>query len=122
MKKLDTGGLFSCEDPALDGARVRAFEISATGPMFGHSMRAATADAAAREERLLAAEGIGPAELARGGGEAEGTRRAARLRVDVEVSPDAEGYIARFALPKGSYATIVMREITKSEGSLPDEE
>jgi tRNA pseudouridine13 synthase len=68
MKKLDTGGLFSCEDPGVDTPRVRAFEISPTGPMFGHSMRGAAGAAAAREERLLATAGVGPGELARGGG------------------------------------------------------
>jgi tRNA pseudouridine13 synthase len=122
MKKLDSGGLFTCEDAAADGPRVKAFEISPTGPMFGHAMRAATADAGAREARLLLDEGVGPADLARGRGEAEGTRRAARLRVDVEVLPADEGYVARFNLPKGSYATVVMRELTKSDAALPDEE
>lgn len=122
MKKLETGGLFTCEDPATDGPRVRAFEISPTGPMFGHAMRPAAGDALAREARLLADEGLGPADLARGGGEAEGTRRAARLRVDVEILPADEGYLARFTLPKGSYATVVMSEITKSEVSVPDED
>jgi tRNA pseudouridine13 synthase len=122
MKKLETGGLFTCEDPAADGPRVKAFEISPTGPMFGHSMRAAAGEAGAREARLLADEGVGPADLARGGGEAEGTRRAARLRVEVEVLPAEEGYLARFALPKGSYATVVMRELTKTDAAVPDEE
>lgn len=125
LKKLDTGGLFTCEDPAVDGPRVARFEVSPAGPMFGHKLRAAEGEAGAREARLLGAEGVGHADLLRGGGEAEGTRRAARLRVELELEPlgdGAEGYLARFELPKGSYATVVMRELMKLEGELPDDE
>lgn len=121
MKKLDTGGLFGCEDPAADSPRVARFEISPTGPMFGHKLRPAAPEALAREERILAAEGISLAGFARGGGEAEGTRRAARLPVRVEIEPEEDGYRARFELPKGSYATVVLRELMKEEAALPGE-
>jgi tRNA pseudouridine13 synthase len=122
MKKLETGGLFTCEDAAVDAVRVAAFEISPAGPMFGHKLRPAAGEALRREERILAAEGITLADFARGGGEAEGTRRAARLRVDVAVEPleGGDGYAAAFELPKGSYATVVMRELVKGEAELPD--
>jgi tRNA pseudouridine13 synthase len=122
MKKLETGGLFDCADPAVDGPRVAAFEISPAGPMFGHRLRAAGHDARARETQLLAAEGIALADFARGGGEAEGTRRAARLRVEVAIEDAADGYRARFELPKGSYATVVMRELVKGAAEVPEEE
>ena len=124
LKKLDTGGLFTCEDPAVDGPRIARFEVSPAGPMFGHALRPAAGEAAAREARLLAAEGIALADFARGGGEAEGTRRAARLRVAAEVAPleDGPGYRARFELPRGSYATVVLRELVKGETELPDED
>lgn len=122
MKKLDTGGLFTCDDPAADGPRVAGFEISPAGPMFGHKLRPAAHDALVREERILAAEGMTLADFARGGGEAEGTRRAGRLRVEVSLEPLADGYRAAFELPKGSYATGVMRELVKGEAELPDED
>jgi tRNA pseudouridine13 synthase len=122
MKKLDSGGLFDCEDPAVDGARVAAFEISPAGPMFGHKLRPAGHDALAREERLLAAEAIRLADFARGGGEAEGTRRAARLRAAVAIEDEADGYRARFELPKGSYATVVLRELVKGDAAVPEDE
>ena len=122
MKKLETGGLFECADPAVDGPRVAAFEISPAGPMFGHKLRAATADALAREERLLAAEGITLAAFAKGGGEAEGTRRAARLPVSVAIEDVPEGYRARFELPKGSYATVVLGELVKGDAEVPEDE
>jgi tRNA pseudouridine13 synthase len=81
-------------------------------------MRQAAGDAAERETRLLAGDGIGPADLVRGRGEAEGTRRAARLPVQVEVEPAEGGYRARFELPRGSYATVVLGELVKGEGDL----
>ena len=123
MKKLETGGLFTCEDAAADGPRVMRFEISPAGPMFGHKLRAASGEALRREERILSAEGISLALFERGGGEAEGTRRAARLRVEIALDPLPDGYRASFELPKGSYATVVMRELVKGEPAvLPDEE
>ena len=38
MKKLDSGGTFTCEDPVADQPRVDRFEISPAGPMFGHAL------------------------------------------------------------------------------------
>jgi tRNA pseudouridine13 synthase len=122
MKKLDTGGLFDCADPAVDGPRVARLEISPAGPMFGHRLRAATGEALAREERVLREDGIALADFARGGGEAEGTRRAARLPARIAIEEEAGGYRARFELPKGSYATVVLRELLKGEAAVPEEE
>jgi tRNA pseudouridine13 synthase len=121
MKKLDSGGLFTCEDPAADAPRVANFEISPAGPMFGHKLKAAGGDAAAREARILEGAGVGPEDWARGGGEAEGTRRAARLPVKAALEAECDGYRARFELPKGCYATVVMRELMKTEGALPED-
>ncbi|HET6412906.1 MAG TPA: tRNA pseudouridine(13) synthase TruD [Anaeromyxobacter sp.] len=118
LKKLDSGGLFTCEDPAIDGPRVARFEVSPAGPMFGHKLRPSAGEARAREERVLAAAGVGPADLARGGGETEGTRRAARLPIAIAVEPLEDGYRARFELPGGCYATVVMGELMKNEAEL----
>jgi len=122
LKKLDTGGLFLCEDPAVDGPRLLRFEVSPAGPMFGHKLRPSAGLAGEREARLLAAEGLAPADFARGAGEAEGTRRAARLPVRPELEPLPDGYLARFDLPAGSYATVVLRELMKEEGELPEDD
>ncbi len=122
LKKLESGGVFVCEAPELDSARVAAFEVSPAGPMFGHQLKpVATGLPAEREARLLAAEGLAPADFARGGDEAAGTWRAARLPIEVALSPLPDGYLARFALPRGSYATVVMRELMKDDADLPDD-
>ncbi len=118
MKKLDSGGVFACEDPAADQPRVERFEISPAGPMFGHALRPAGGEAGEREARILAADGVSVADLARGGGETEGTRRAARIPVSVELEEVPGGYRASFDLPRGSYATVVMGELTRSDADL----
>ncbi len=115
MRRLDSGGVFVCRDPAADEPRVARFEISPAGPVFGHALEPAEGEAGAREERILAAEGLARADFARGRGEAEGARRAARLRLEMELEPAPGGYLARFELPRGSYATVAMREILKEE-------
>ncbi len=123
LKKLESGGVFVCEVPELDGPRVAAFELSPAGPMFGHQLRPRSAGVPAeREARVLAAAGLALADFARGGDEAAGTWRAARLPVEVALSPLPDGYLARFALPRGSYATVVMRELMKADADLPEDE
>jgi tRNA pseudouridine13 synthase len=101
---------------------VERFEISPAGPMFGHRLRLAGGEAGAREARLLAEDGVSAEDLARGGGEAEGTRRAARIPVAVALEPLADGYLARFDLPRGSYATVVMGELTRGAAALAEPE
>jgi tRNA pseudouridine13 synthase len=118
MKKLDSGGIFTCVDPDADQPRVDRFEISPAGPMFGHALAPASGVPGEREARILAADGLGAADLARGRGEAEGTRRAARIAVAVAVEPVDGGYRASFELPRGSYATVVMGELTKADADL----
>jgi tRNA pseudouridine13 synthase len=118
MKKLDSGGVFTCEDPEADQPRVERFEISPAGPMFGHKLRLAGGVAGEREAALLAADGVTAADLVRGGGETEGTRRAGRIPVAVALEPWGDGYRASFDLPRGSYATVVMGELTKSGAEL----
>ena len=120
MKKLDSGGVFTCEDPAADQPRVDRFEISPAGPMFGHALAPLAGEAGEREERVLARDGLSRADLARGGGETEGTRRAARIPVKVDLEPVEGGYRASFDLPRGSYATVVMGELTKSDADLDE--
>jgi tRNA pseudouridine13 synthase len=118
MKKLDNGGVFTCEDPEVDQPRVDRFEISPGGPMFGHKLRLAGGAAGERELTLLAADGVTVADLARGGGETEGTRRAGRIPLSVTLDPEGDGYRASFDLPRGSYATVVMGELTKAGADL----
>ncbi|MBF5042687.1 tRNA pseudouridine(13) synthase TruD [Aggregicoccus sp. 17bor-14] len=119
LRKEETGGLFVCEAPEVDGPRVGSFEVSPAGPLFGPKMPRAAHAVAEAEAALLAAEGVSLDDLkTRGGGETEGGRRAYRVRLGAaELTPErtAEGedlWLA-FELPRGSYATEVLQELLK---------
>lgn len=113
------GGMFTCEDAAMDTARLVAGEVVPTGPMFGVEMRAPPAGtpSAEREQAILDGAGLAREDFARVRAIAEGTRRDAAVRVaDVAVSGGHDGTLeVAFALPGGAYATTVMREVMKAE-------
>src|SRR5262245_61266464 len=71
------GGMFACDDPARDTARLLAGELAVTGPMFGDRMRRPTegSSAADREAAILARHELDPAAFATVRAIAEGTRR-----------------------------------------------
>jgi tRNA pseudouridine13 synthase len=116
MRKEETGGLFACSDAALDSERVRSWEISATGPMFGARMRSAEATALARELALLERFGVASEHFERVARSGEGTRRPSRVRVsDIAQRRDGEDLVLSFTLPKGSYATVLLAELTKTD-------
>ena len=115
------GGMFTCEDAAVDTARLRAGEVVLTGPMFGDSMRASPdgTPAAEREAAILTAAGLARDSFGAVRAIAEGTRRDATIAV-AEPSVTAidnggtEAAIeVAFSLPGGAYATAVMRELMK---------
>ena len=49
----ESGGCFVVEDVAREAARAAAFEISATGPIFGTKVLEAEGEARLREQRVL---------------------------------------------------------------------
>lgn len=124
-KKLDTGGLFDVPDAAaaaVEAPRLRAHAITYTGPLFGSEMRAATdgTPAAAAEAAILAAADLPPDALKRA--RLPGSRRPARLHpqdLSITAEPPAGGaddaggaLLFEFSLPKGAYATTVLREFS----------
>ena len=111
----------TAQDPAtLD--RLARFEISPSGPMWGASMIRATAETANAEERTLESFGVTPAQLATFDEKSpfalDGKRRPLRVPVidpEVEGGVDEHGPYVRcaFELPRGSFATVVLREVMK---------
>jgi tRNA pseudouridine13 synthase len=98
-------------DDAL-AARLAAFDIHPTGPLWGAGELRTRSDAHALEEAALA--DVVSMKL-RAGLEAEGLkqeRRALRLR-PAELSWEwaSDGLRLRFTLPPGSYATVLLREL-----------
>jgi tRNA pseudouridine13 synthase len=113
------GAPFLVEDAEAEQPRAAAFEISATGPMFGYRMRAPTGSVAEREARLLEDEGIRMDDLPRKGVlRCTGVRRPIRFKPEdpqVDSGKDEHGEFleVRFTLPSGCYATSVLGEICK---------
>jgi len=119
-------GMFPVEDVEREQPRATAFEISPTAPLFGAKVGLSAAEAGAVETRVLAAADIAPEDFGnqRGSLKSSGSRRALRVRVAdlaLEEGSDGEGAFtaARFMLPSGSYATSLLRELLKNEGSPP---
>jgi tRNA pseudouridine13 synthase len=114
-----TGAAFVCEKPAIDQARLDAFELSVAGPIFGPRMLASRDAARAHELAVLQEAGIDEALFVRGGELTQGARRPLRvLPTEVEVEGDVERLEVRFCLPRGSYASVVMAEVMKHEVAL----
>lgn len=116
LKKTDSGGLFTVEDLVDGQARLDARAVVVTGPMFGHKMMAPPAGtpAAAREDALLAAEQIDAAAFKVLGKLAEGTRRPLVAAIGAPSVRAVDGaLLLEFTLPSGSYATVLLAEVTK---------
>ncbi len=116
MARWPFGGLFVAEDVATEQARLEAREIVPAGPMFGRKMFRAAGEAAGREEQVLRAAAVSPQAFGAFGKLLSGTRRHNLVYVDdLTASVESEGVRLSFTLPAGSYATVLLREITKSD-------
>jgi tRNA pseudouridine13 synthase len=111
------GGMFACDDPTTDAARLIAGELVVTGPMFGDRMRAPAEGsiAADREAEILRRHDLNRDTFAGVRAIAEGTRRDATISVEdaAVVAVDGSTLEIAFTLPGGAYATAVMREVMK---------
>ncbi len=107
-------------DPRMN-ERLGSFELSASGPMWGTGMVRAGANVDRAEVQALGAFGLTLGDLERydamhGDDLIRGSRRELRVPVTettVEGGVDAHGpyVLCAFALPSGSFATVVMDEI-----------
>jgi tRNA pseudouridine13 synthase len=114
-----SGGIFLVESGEAENPRAIEFEISPTGPIFGHKMKRPSGTVAVLENKGLEQEGISLDKLPRSGPlKCVGTRRALRFKVaqpECSVGEDENGAFLEigFALEKGCYATSLLREIFK---------
>jgi cysteine synthase A len=110
-----SGGVFVVEDLAREQPRADAFEVSATGPLFGSRMRWGAGQAAALEREAFEAWGVAPPESFRAprGLRIRGGRRALRVRPEAaRCAYDGEATLElEFTLPPGSYATVLVESL-----------
>jgi tRNA pseudouridine13 synthase len=109
------------QDPTTQ-SRLQALDIGPSGPMWGPEMMRAGGETDRREVACLAALGLVPEQLASADlltrRAMEGKRRPLRIPLidpEVEGGVDEHGAYVRcaFELPRGAFATVVMREIMK---------
>ena len=119
-----SGGLFQVTDPERENPRAEAFEISATGPIFGTRVPQPGASVAAREAEVLKSFDVPLPDQLRPprGLRLRGGRRAVRARPqDLAVWSEGEVLHLRFGLPAGSYATVLVEELLRpAAGSVDD--
>lgn len=118
------GGKFVSEDPQTDTIRLQQGEVFITGPMFGGKMRprpAAQSPSAALEEKLLEISNIQPSDF-EGQKLSQGARRPIAIplqNASARMEKETNRIWVTFELPAGSYASIVIEEITKDREKLP---
>lgn len=106
-----SGGKFQVGDAAVENPRAKTLEISPTGPLFGRKYHEAMGPAREIEDEVLNAFGL-TRDLFR---PLSGSRRPIRFPMaDVAFEAVPEGYWVSFFLPKGGFATAVLREVMKS--------
>jgi tRNA pseudouridine13 synthase len=129
LERAGSGGMFCCNEPAVDQKRFDDFEIHITGPMFGPEMLAPAGQSAEMEREVLAASGLAAGDFERFSRLTRGTRRALRVAVpDLGFRREGDDLRFEFSLPPGAYATVVLSEILDwiearapaPEGSQPD--
>ncbi|MEJ2698125.1 MAG: tRNA pseudouridine(13) synthase TruD [Desulfuromonadales bacterium] len=113
--KHDNGACFVVEDLAAEQPRADRLEISPSGPLFGYKSTLASGAAGIMEQALLEKEGLRLEDFRLGEGLGmEGERRPLRVPLgEAEALQEGGDLVLSFSLPRGSYATAVLREVMK---------
>jgi tRNA pseudouridine13 synthase len=120
MGKWPFGGLFVAEDVPTEQRRFDARETVTAGPMFGKHTFAAAGIAAEREAAVLADHKLSAASFDGFGKLMGGTRRHNVVYLDdLTAVWEKAGLRLKFTLPSGCYATVLLREVMKT--NLSDE-
>ncbi|MCK5826297.1 MAG: tRNA pseudouridine(13) synthase TruD [Desulfuromusa sp.] len=110
------GACFRVEQAAAEQSRADNFEISPSAPLFGSKVMIATGNPGETELKMLRKSGLSLESWKLGRGlTMSGERRPFRVPFNnPEIIDHGENFITfRFVLPKGSYATSVLRELIK---------
>jgi tRNA pseudouridine13 synthase len=114
VRLAGAGASFVVTDAAEEQPRLDARDVCLTGPMPGPKMRAAAAAALELEAGVLGELGLTDPALKELGRHAPGTRRDLLVPLeDARVVEEGDRLVLEFGLPAGSYATGVVRELTR---------
>lgn len=109
---VETGGLFEVRDVEAERAAFERGEIAYTGPIYGAKMRWAEGVPGGLEREVFEREGLTREHLERA--KLRGSRRPGRLLLKgLRLEPAEEGLWLEFTLPKGAYATALLREFLR---------
>jgi len=115
MRLAGSGAGFAVEDVAVESERWSRREIVPTGPILGPKMRPASGRPLELEALAAAELGLGPAELEVLARAAPGARRDLLVFPEaIELTEREGGFELAFGLPAGSYATVLVRELTRT--------
>ncbi len=131
--KHDSRAVFAVDQATADtenadGGRIASLAVSPSGPMWGIGMTKPAGQVLTWEEEALRSFDVDESNFAGGPqGTAQGSRRPMRTTLrDAEISGgvDEHGPYIRtaFELPRGSFATSILREIMKSDDHAAAEE
>ena len=116
VQKTDSGGSFVVEDVQEVADRMSRGEVVPTGPLFGPKMPRPEGQALALEEQVLQETSLSLPDFVPWRSLAPGGRRPLLVRQTLWGVDEVEPHVldVHFHLPSGSYATVLLREITKT--------
>ena len=116
MQVVASGGPFVVDDVQREQGRLDQRETAITGPMFGPKMRSPAGEPAERERRVLEECGVSESDFLRHRKLTPGTRRPFVVFPDgLIVSAEQNSLQLEFALPRGAYATSLLREFQEGK-------
>lgn len=116
LQTVPKGGPFVDEDLETNAPRLAAGEVRVTGPILGPRMTwpADGSPALELEQQVMEECGVPPGDMDAAGRLGRGGRRALLVFPELPgLERVPEGLKVTFVLPPGSYATVLLRELTK---------
>ena len=119
--KHDNGACFRVESSAAEQPRCDGFEISPTGPLVGYRMTLPGGEPLAIEQEAMKAITLTAGDFRQSGKmRVKGARRALRVKpMNIELAGGVDEFgshiTVAFTLPSGAFATVLLRELMKSE-------
>ncbi len=111
------GACFRIDEPATEQPRADRLEISPSGLLPGHKAMHATDQAGIVEQAILDKEQLSPDSFTKLTGlKLTASRRPLRIPLEqIQCRQEQQTLLLSFALPSGSFATTVLREVMKTE-------